>query len=287
MFRVYQVGLLVMLIAGAGVAFAQVPETPEVAETPVVEPEDAVMGEVMEKDYRPLEIELRGWFTSIGAESSVLEEVFGGKLDIDSELGLDDDDVPEIRFRWQFAPKHALVLRYVGLDYSGSDFVAKPLLFDGGLAGIFNTVKADLSLDYGRIGWRWSVVGEAGADFKLDTILDVAILSADASYERYSLLNPFFPADDDDVGGTIALPLIGLAADLKVMSHLEIFGELSGMYLGNYGSMLDLEAGARILLGDSFTLSAGYRLLDVDAEYDDEDGNLDFSGPFVGVSVRF
>lgn len=262
------------------------------------------------------EIGVRGWFTSIKGDTSIIREVFGGRIELEDELGISDDNVPELRIRWQFMERHALIARYTRLSYSGNEFIARPFVFDNQITGLFNRVESEAKLNYGRVGWRWTLVGERSHGFSLESIVDVGIYDVSASFRSYRVGNPFWPEERESFSKTLPIPLVGVGAKFQPHENFEVFGELAGMYAGRYGKMYDAEIGVRALLGPNFSAEAGYRHMHVDAEFssssrgvnfrdfrggplrlfrvvntivsdDKEQAKMNISGPFVGLNLRF
>jgi hypothetical protein len=249
-----------------------------------------------------LGLTVRGWRANLDGDTSLITNLIGDRLDLDRKLGIDDEDSLDARIRLQLTRNHALVFRYVYLDFSGENTVVEPLLFEGELAGLASYVESDIELHYGRVGWRWSIIGDPTERFHLDTVLDAAVFSLDASAKHYDVWNYFVP-EEHSFDGTIGLPVVGLGFNGRPTKYLEVFGEFAGMYAGDYGHLFDAEAGLRLPFGDHFAIEGGYRWFAINGrfgEFDDlplvpkllgaeeeKEADLTMEGPFVGVSIRF
>lgn len=271
-------------------------------------------------DMPRLELTLRGWYSDFDGETSVLKKLSTDNLDLDDALGFDDFTAPEARLRLRTGEKHAIELRYAYLEFDSSEYLARPFVFDGRLAGVLNRVEGDIALHYIRLGWRYRLIGTEDEKFQLDTMLDLAVFNGNADYKLYEWWNPWWVNDESDYEGWAGLPLLGVSAKLRPMDRFEIFGELSGMYAGDYGHAIDAEAGLRFIFTDAFSVEAGYRLFKLHGEWDDDDDDMDWrdwgdfvfspgsfvrnrvvkrfyggddeadlqmSGPFVGATLRF
>lgn len=306
---------VVALLLICGFVFGGIANGQEAA--PAAEAPEAPVQEECADGPSTFELYLRATFLKLDVDTSLVRRVTGEKLELADELGMDSETVPEIRMRWRFAEHHSLTASYFGLDQSGNDIFILPLIVDDNLSGMWGRLESDLSLDYGRLGWRWEVAGRETDRFSVETILDAAIFNVDASYKRFDLLNPIFPTDEDDADGTAGIPLVGVRVEGMPTDYLNLYAEAAGMSAGKYGNIIDGELGVQILLGKYFTLEAGYRLLSIHGEYDsdddkdfgdflsgnwrlrrvilnqilwnndDDEADIDLSGPFISGAIRF
>jgi len=275
-------------MAASTVAFSQPAADPPVEDAAVEQ--DSMEQEMVDSSgFQPakFELTLRGWSTDFEADSTLLREVFGVRVDVADELGLDPDTIPEIRLRWRFAKHHSFTAAYLGIDESADRAILRPFVLDDGVTAPFGALKADLNLDYFRLGWRWEIGGRKSDKFDLETILDVAIFDLEASYRHNGLFLPFFLSSEDSVDETVAIPLIGLRAEGRPFKHLGIYGEVAGMIAGDYGDIVDLEFGVRGYLGKHLTLEGGYRYFSINGSDGDDEADVTLDGPFLGVGLRF
>jgi hypothetical protein len=59
------------------------------------------------------------------------------------------------------------------------------------------------------------------------------------------------------------------------------------MTFGDFGHVVDAEAGLRFVPFRFLTVSAGYRVFDVRVSNDDDFATLTLTGPFIAASFRF
>lgn len=236
-------------------------------------------------DFR-LELKLRYWLTNFEAETEVVEEIFGGDIDLDDDFNVGDGDLPELQLRWQFKPKHALIARYIQLDNWGENLEVLGLLMDNRPIVAPNFLRSDLELKYLKLGWRRKLFGNEVV--KVETIVDLAVFDIEAEFSaRTWLISPLWKVDDEDEDELGFLPLLGLSCGVTPLKRLSVFAEVSGMYAGSYGSIIDAEAGLRFVPWGFLSIEGGYRYLEIDVELDNEDTQVQLDGPFVGASVRF
>lgn len=136
-----------------------------------------------------------------------------------------------------------------------------------------------LNLDYVSLNWKktfhttdkGSAYWLAGLRYyRFDTSLSLASI-----YTAKNQLNQFAPA-------------IGIGGKYNVTNTLSLFGEFSGLPLGKRGHVYDFNTGMQYRLSDAFSVSAGYRVLDLKIKNDaDGTGIYKLSGWYGGVSYHF
>lgn len=261
-------------------------------------------------------IELRGWWVGLDAETSRIRNWGGGKLDLDNELDIDREFMPEVGLRWQFLPKHALQLRYNYLSFDANEFLTKGVTLDGRTIPVVSQVEADAEMHFLRLEWRRELFPEKSQSFDFETGLGVLGFDLQGEYEAYlpgfgwvGGLGPFgrsiwgelldrtlpdaldflntavYEGDEEDL--TAALPLVGVGIEWRPTKRLSLKADVSGMYAGDYGEFIDAEAMLGFALTPWFELHGGYRFWHLNVEDDDDDYRLDMSGPYVGGTVRF
>jgi hypothetical protein len=263
-----------------------------------------------------LVIDLRGWWTHLDAESSRITNWGGGKLNLDSELGLDDEITPEIGLRWQFSRRNALALRYNYLHFEGDEFRARGVTLDNRSVPLFAQIESDAEMHFLRLDWRREWLADKSESFDFETSLGVLGFDLSGQYEAFipgfgfvGDLGPFsrgiwselldqtlpdylgflntavYQDDGEDVQG--ALPVVGVGVEWRPGKRFSLKADISGMYAGDYGEFFDAEASVGYALTTWFELHGGYRYWHVNVEDDDDDYKVVMSGPYVGGTFRF
>lgn len=151
-------------------------------------------------------------------------------------------------------------------------------------------VKSEI--DFGVYSGAWTFDLVPGDTIEVGIGLGVTVLDFDASFTD-QLTSQTIQTDE-----TVPVPnLVGrVGANL---GPVEVSGLVNWIDLGykdTNASFLDIDAMARLrIFGDSNRFSghvaAGYRFVDVQAEYEDSgdsvDVDVEFSGPWIGLSVSF
>ena len=263
---------------------------------------------------RHLSLTLRAWRVDFSAETSLVKDLKGDKLDLDDELAIDDDYSLEAILRWQITPRHSLELAYSHMGFDGDEIVTQGVVIDDSFIPLVAHVEVDSNLNFLRLDWRRSFF-EQDARFNIDTILGVQGFDVEGEYEAYlpgggwrkafpdwarnlrrdighflpdelDFLNTnLYYHDKEDI--TAGLPIVGLGFQFRPIDRLTIGGQAYGMYAGDYGNFFSAEAALGFRLTKWLELEGGYRYWNL--EYDDGDDNyrVIMNGVFVGGTVSF
>lgn len=230
-----------------------------------------------------IELEGRYWFADLDGSARVTSDsVPGTRFDLKDDLGVDDENLPEVRLIFWTGPNSRIRLGYLYGKFEGDTTLDRTIQFDGTTFPASTRVQSEFELHYGRLGWAYMFPVVPGI-FKVGPLLELKGVFLDAELKTEAAGT----AVRESAKLPIAFPTIGAMVNLIPHRMLEIFGEASGIPFGDLGYVLDAEAGLRFVPVGWLTLAAGYRLLDVRVGDDDDFGKLKLSGPFVSVSVRF
>jgi hypothetical protein len=236
--------------------------------------------------FAQYEFEARYWLPELTANARVSEGgITGTDFDLVSDLGFDDENVPEGRLIWDMDPRNKIRIAYSQFDYSGDQNITRDIVFDGQVYNIGTRVVSDLKIQYLRAGWIWYFIDNSQGKFKLGSILEAKGIWLKAKLDAPDVLPPISQEEKVVVG----LPTIGAVMEINPTSMINIFAEASGLPAGDFGYCLDAEAGLKIIPMKNFTIFGGYRYLDVKGEEKDGDDfvKAKLEGPFAGASIRF
>ncbi len=231
-----------------------------------------------------VEFEGRYWTTDLEASVKVVTAGIGETFNLKNDLGVDDEDFPEGRFIWHTGPNSKLRLSYTRIEYEGDQVLTRTIDFDGKSYTAGSRVTSDLELQYCGFGWVWQFVHLFDDRIKLGTVLEAKGLIADVSLDAPSL------AISESANLSAGLPVVGLALDVspfKDSKFLSFFAEASGMSGGSYGHFIDAEAGVKLIPVKFFSISGGYRVIDVKVKDDPDLVDLRIKGPFAAATLRF
>jgi hypothetical protein len=228
-----------------------------------------------------VEFEGRYWMTNLSAEAKVAQEGKGTDINLKSDVGLADKNFPSGRFNFFVSPNHRLTLSYTPISYKTDSNIKRTVEFDGQTYAVNTRVNAALDLQYFRFGWAYQFVNVEGGKFKFGTLVEVKGVQGEVSLAAPDL------AIDNAWKFTAWLPTLGLAMDINPTPFLNIYAEISGLPAGQYGTIWEAEAGVKFIPFKNFSISGGYRLVDIDARNDPDYAKVKLGGPYVGLSLRF
>jgi hypothetical protein len=230
-----------------------------------------------------VELEGRYWFTTLDGRARVdSNSLSGTDVDFKDDLAIDDDDAPGVRLTFGLPLNNKIRLAYTFLRFEGDTTLDQAINFNGSTFTAGTQVDSRLQLHYGRLGWIWQPIAIPGI-LKLGPMVELKGVVLDANVETRNAT----PSIEEGKELGLILPTVGAALNFTAIPKVDLFAEISGLPAGSLGHMLDAEAGIRIVPLPFFTISGGYRLLDVKIEHSDDSGEARLHGPFVGASVRF
>lgn len=265
------------------------PEIPTIKEGTKVQPAPTLsqreekLPEARKETPPKLEFEGSFWITDLTAEAKVTDSGIGTDIDFKSDLGLDDENLLDLRAIWHTGPRSELRLAYTRAAYSGDENIARTLEFGGETFTAGTRVITDVDIEYLRLGWTWQFVDIANGTVKFGPLLEAKGFLLDMSLEAPNLIPPV-EESEKFVG---ALPTVGAVLDINPHKVANVFAEVSGIYAGKYGHFFDGEAGVKIIPIKYLTVVGGWRLLDFKIEDAPDFAELRLSGPFVGATLRY
>jgi hypothetical protein len=201
----------------------------------------------------------------------------GTLIDVKKDLGLTDRRTFEVRGAIQLKAGHKIRLSYTRLSYEDNvaeahrSFTFDDTRFDRfsplttRLNGAFYTAEYEWDLVKGSRGFLGALIGAKVVD------VDWLILSApDAKRET-------------DTTRALA-PVIGAASRVYV-GRVSLEGELSGLTIGDRGTVYEAQASARVHVSDRLAVQGGYRMLKIKAKDGLDLGDLRLGGFQFGVEL--
>jgi hypothetical protein len=231
-----------------------------------------------------LELEGRYWFTDLQGKIKVTDSNdVGTDIDLKTDLGINDENIPEIRLFWYPGRKTKIWAAYGRVGYEGDENIQKTIEFGDSTYTVGTRVETDLDINYFNLSWAWQFIYIDNGFLKLGTLLEAKVFWVKGSLEAPDLTTPVKESDSFVFG----LPTLGFAFDLNPHRMLNIYAQGSGMYAGNYGYMYDAEIGVKLIPIKILSIMGGYRMMQFRAEHDENYARAKLHGPFVGVTVRF
>lgn len=241
---------------------------------------------IMEDTPRPehysLRLEYRRFRSILGEESQV-QKGSGGRpgtlLDLKRDLGLADKDTSQVRGTLRLSARQKLRVSYTRLDYLG-DVASSTRAFTYGAttfdrnARVLTSVKggyyaADFELDLARGPWGFVGALLGAKVFDVDTVV---VDPGAGKRETDTLRTP--------------IPVLGVVGR-GYAGRMSFEGELSGIDVGQRGSLWDADVSGRVHLSDRSAVAVGYRRLSLSAVDDPDLLALKLSGIHFGIELSF
>jgi len=221
-----------------------------------------------------LEVEGYYWLMFPSGDAQVSSGAFEGtRVDLEDDFGYDDgEDVFGVRA--VVGNMHQIGIDAFFLDVSADNRVDRPIQFSNLLFPSGFDVSSELEATFVRGFYRLNV-GSDTVRGGLTLGGQYITFDAEASSPLVGSASESAEAGTPIVGGQIALrPLEYVYLRASVVGFDWDFGDIEAFFL-------DFDVSATAVIPPGFMVGAGFRLIDVDGEFDDEDIELDatLSGP--------
>lgn len=228
------------------------------------------------------ELEARIWSTEIDGTLQVTEGSLGTELDLADDLGIDDEEALEFRVTWRLPGPLVVRFGYMPLSYSSGVELSRDIEFGGITFPINFDLETDLDLDYARVGVGW--LFRVSEEFRIGPMLEIKAVRAEAGLQAGILGLQLVSASESEEAAFVS---IGAAVDYKPIPTLHLVAEAGYSPGLDYGEMIDAEVGIKFSPVKVFNIFAGYRLITLDLEHEDDTLDFDLSGPYLGASLSF
>jgi len=224
-------------------------------------------------------VSLKGGYYKLEPSGDV--GVGGDALDIEDDLGIDDDDGFFAEAALQLGD-FRLFASYMPISFSGSSVLSRDINFSGETFVEGQRIDSDIDIDIYEAGLAWFLINVDDLPLRIQIGPEVAIKYIDTRLEMKDKGLGMY--ESESVG--VPVPSLGARARIAIADYLGVVGRAGYMeYNGN--SLTDIDAQVEYSPIPMVAIFAGYRYLDMDI---DEDGVLvdaKFSGPHAGALIRF
>ena len=205
-----------------------------------------------------------------------------GITDVDfvEEFGIEEKMFPEIRLL--LGRSHKFRFSYVPVRYEADAIIQRTITFRGQTFTVGAPASTEINWNLWRFGYQWDFVslerGSVGliAELKhntLDASIDSPLLSEPAATEQ-----------------TAPVPTIGAAGRGYPHPMVAISAEFSGLKFDGdefEATFYDFDINGAVTFGRHVGVQGGYRSVTVDYFIDDDRGDLQLRGPYIGGIVKF
>lgn len=213
-----------------------------------------------------------------------------GSSDVDS-LGLDDDETaiaPRVEFSWG---GFHLLADTIGMEYDGTGTVDADITIGGTTIPANENVDSEVDLTMSGALLLWDIIPTDTVELSIG----VGAVYADES-AKFTSLGPAVAGQSVATDEQAPLPVLGARLGFEVWRlDVEALGRGLQVDIDNVDATfydVDLSASFDVLGGEDhgvLGLVAGYRLIQLQAEYEDNgsdvDVDIDFSGPYLGLQA--
>jgi hypothetical protein len=208
--------------------------------------------------------------------------IVGTTIDAVTDLGFEKETFRDWRLVLRPSKKFKFRLGYTPIRYQAEATLERTIIFNGQQYSIGLPVNTDFDWKAWRFGLEYDFVygshGFAGfitevkyTDVHIDIVTPVGSL-----------------AEFTDVKAPI--PTIGGIGRVYVAKNVSVTGEVTGLkltYNDNEGKYLDFDLYGTVNFNNSVGAQVGYRRIKVDYDIDEDLGDFDLKGFYVGGVVRF
>jgi hypothetical protein len=206
---------------------------------------------------------------------------FGTDIDARRDLGMADTHFPAGNFIWQHG-RSRLRFDYTPIDYSGDETVTRTVLFGGREYTVGTRVVSELEVRHLQLSWAYQFVNLGEGRFRLGPMVEANGFLMRGSLAAPNLAAPFQRTEDLKIG----LPTIGAVMTIQPHHAVEIYAQMAGMKIGDYGSFVGSDSGVKAWW-KHVVVTAGYRTFNLNARVSPDFAHMRLRGPFVGAGFRF
>ncbi len=221
------------------------------------------------------------WFPELSGNLRVDESgIPGDTLDLESDLGLDDESYPVIE-GFVGLGNHHLSLSYYKVDYSGTETLTETITFAGETFAIDEQVSSSLEYSVFDFMYQYDLLDLENilAGFSLGAVGRVKLFDGKVEIKSSALT--------ERESFTAPIPMLGLNLHLGILADLlEARVLATGMGYGG-GTIFDGQAEISLTPFPFLDIHGGYRIFSIDVDADDVEFDYDTSGPYVAVTLSF
>jgi hypothetical protein len=210
--------------------------------------------------------------------------LIGSQISLVDDLQMEKHWLRQLRVALRPGEKHKFRFEYTPIKYENEEAVLRrELVFNGISFPVALPVDAEVIWRAFRFGYEWDFVyrdrGFAGL------LLDVKYTHVEATLQNV--------LDTEFVRARAPIPSIGFIGRGYVLPNVSITGEFSFFKLPDDvdedygGKYFDLDIYGTVNFNDHVGVQGGYRSFDVFYKIEDDEGDLQLKGIYLGAVVRF
>lgn len=209
--------------------------------------------------------------------------VFGSDIDFVNDFGIEKKTFTEFRATLKPGRKHKIRFQYVPISYDGGTILQRDIVFAGRVFRLNIPASAALEWKLWRFGYEWDFVsrerGYVGLIGELKYNDVRATIGALGTVEVGEQRAP--------------IPALGITGRGYIGRFVSITGEFTGFKLPESFNQQfvvefwDFDLYGTVNIGRHLGVQGGYRSIDAEYLVDQDVGQLNLKGPYLGGVVRF
>ncbi len=202
--------------------------------------------------------------------------ITGSLVDLQDDLGIQDENTWQVRGSLQFLPGHKLRFSYTPIDYSADIDVSRTITFLGQTYTFSTQVQSALKGKLYFGAYEFDIVKNPKGYFGVllgAQYFDGGVSIAAPELNIREALEPTTP-----------IPVIGATGRLYI-GKVSLEGELNGLTIGDRGHAYELSLGARFHVSQKLAATGGYRRVNIEGQDDDDLLKFKMGGFTFGVEL--
>jgi outer membrane protein len=226
------------------------------------------------------------WFPTFKADLRVDKDAIKGtQIDLKDDLGVKNENVPFVEAYFGVG-NHEITFMYGQVNFSGTKFIDKPIIFDGRIFNTNSFVESELNTKMFDLEYQYKIINFKNILAGLTIGIIGKVKYFDGSARLHSTTSGSTYDNTQDIHAPI--PMIGLGAKIGLLANiLEARAKVTGMgYSGSF--FYDALADVAVTPFPFVDVHAGWRAMSLKIDnISDVYANMNFSGPYIGVAVGF
>ncbi len=226
-----------------------------------------------------VDLEGRYWLPEMNARLRVDQNGFGTDIDAKRDLGISKTDFAQ-GVVTLLSGRNRVKFGYTPIAYSADSDITRTLVFRGTEYLLGTRVVSDLEVKHLQASWAYQFIRAGDGRFRLGPMVE-----ADGFLMRGSLNAPNLNLSQKE-NLSAGLPTVGAAMDINPHRRVNVYGEVAGMKVGDYGYFISSDAGVKVRVSHVL-FSAGYRTFNLHVTTAPDFARLRLRGPFAGAGFTF
>jgi hypothetical protein len=220
--------------------------------------------------------------TATGEVASDRLDLIGSRVDFVGDLALQGAAHGDLKLVLHPARKHKLRFQYSPVGTSGDSVLSRDIVFKGQTYPVSLPVQSTVNWTVMRLGYEWDFLYTPRGFF--GALVEVRQTHLDAS------LNSFIASGE--ITGDGPVPSFGVAGRVYATRRLSINGDASAGFLSDFTGThdlksLDIDVSATYNFARTVGVTGGWRVMNTNLILDNDRGDLNFRGLWIGGVVRY